>query len=75
MQTFETFDKKKRVTDENIKIFRIARLYEKDIVGNVCFSKLTEDFASAPIYQHLIFELLFQKYQKLKMASLDKDNK
>ena len=75
MQTFEIFDKKKRVTDENIKIFRIARLYEKDIVGNVCFSKLTEDFASAPIHQHLIFELLFQKYQKLKMASLDKDNK
>lgn len=50
----------------------IPRLYEKDILGNVCFSKPTENFASAPLYWHLIFELFFQKYQKLKTVCLDK---
>ena len=41
-------------------------------MGNVCFSKPIEDFASAPLYRHLIFELFFQKYQKLKRVCLDK---
>ena len=50
----------------------MPRLYEKDILGNVCFSKPTENFASAPLYWHLIFELFFQKYQKLKTVCLDK---
>ena len=72
MQTFEIFDKKERATDENIKKLIIARLYEKDILGNVCFSKPAEDFASVPLCRHLRFELFFQKYQKLKTVCLDK---
>ena len=42
------------------------------MLGDVCSSKPTEDFDFALIYQHLRFEWLFQKYQKLKTVSLDR---
>ena len=42
------------------------------MLGDVCLSKPTEDFDFALIYQHLRFEWLFQKYQKLKTVSLDR---
>ena len=37
----------------------MIRAYEKDMLGNVCFSKSTNNFDFALVYQGLRFELFF----------------
>ena len=48
--------------------FIIARVYGKDMLSNMCFSKPTNDFDFALIHQDVRFEWLFLKRLGIKAS-------